>query len=539
MKLLKGIGLALPPFQLHDYPAPLTLGCYLLSCGVIFFTDRFALPARERRRNASPYGRNQDIIDILARLPVIALVFAGFFAISWRPLYAAAGVMSFFIIFTGISRAKFKFIREPLVFSDIALVTDVFKYKSIFYATSLNIVFWIVAVLYVFGVSGLYMYFEPTVLPARDQMFWILVMIGIAAGPWLSLFYGPVNRPTAALVQRLMGKKVNVKMSTVRFGTFGSVVFHFIVWLGVKREKIVAELSVRLRAAVHDLIGHEEAPLIVVWQSESFIDMRHFGVDTIKLPAIDRLRQQAAQWGRLSNVFEGGYTLRTEFAVLSGLVPDDIHVDASYPYLRASHYADVVWPGKLKRAGWRTHFIHPYDRTFFLRHKAMPVLGFDTLTMLDAFDHDPSQDGLYVSDAVLTARVLEETQKLPDDESGLFFVASMANHGPWEPGRVDALTNPVEIYLAILQQSDAALRKLVDGLNRLDRPVWLVFYGDHAPLLKSFADPFPDPRTDYFIVPLAKARQANHRPGPSQDEDPWNLLRALLKHANLHEDALQ
>ncbi|ACP24006.1 conserved hypothetical protein, contains sulfatase protein domain [Sinorhizobium fredii NGR234] len=539
MKLLKGIGLALLPIQLHDYPAPLTLGCYLLSCGVIFFTDRFALPARERRRNASPHGRNQDIIDVLARLPVIALVFAGFFAISWRPLYAAAGVMSFFIIFTGISRAKFKFIREPLVFSDIALVADVFKYKSIFYATSLNIVFWIVAVLYVFGVSGLYMYFEPTVLPARDKMFWILVMIGIAAGPWLSLFYGPVNRPTAALVQRLMGKKVNVKMSTVRFGTFGSVVFHFIVWLGVKREKIVAELSERLRAAVHELIGHEDAPLIVVWQSESFIDMRHFGVDTIKLPAIDRLRQQAVQWGRLSNVFEGGYTLRTEFAVLSGLVPDDIHVDASYPYLRASHYADVVWPGKLKRAGWRTHFIHPYDRTFFLRHKAMPVLGFDTLTMLDAFDHDPSQDGLYVSDAVLTARVLEETQKLPDDESGLFFVASMANHGPWEPGRVEALTNPVEIYLAILQQSDAALKKLVDGLDRLDRPVWLVFYGDHAPLLKSFADPFPDPRTDYFIVPLAKARPANQRPKPPQDEDPWNLLRALLKHANLHKDALQ
>lgn len=160
--------------------------------------------AQEER---SPYGRNRAIIDALARLPVIALVFAGFFAISWRPLYAAAGTMSFFIIFTGISRAKFKFIREPLVFSDIALVADVFKYKTIFYATSLNIVFWIVAFLYVFGVSGLYMYFEPSVLPARDKPFWIVVMILIAAGPWLLLFYGPVNRPTAAPVQRLVGKR--------------------------------------------------------------------------------------------------------------------------------------------------------------------------------------------------------------------------------------------------------------------------------------------------------------------------------------------
>lgn len=530
--------MAVLPFHLHDYPTALTLGCFLLSCAVIFFTDRFALPKRERRKNASPFGRDQDLLDIVARLLVIALVFAGFFAISWRPLYAAAGTMSFFIIFTGISRAKFKFIREPLVFSDIALVADVFKYKTIFYATSLNIVFWIVAFLYIFGVSGLYMYFEPSVLPARDEAFWIVVMIAAANAPWILLFYGPVNRPTAALVQRLVGK-VNVKMSTVRFGTFGSVVFHFIIWLGVKREKIVAELSERLLAAVHDLIGHEEAPLIVVWQSESFIDMRHFGVDTIKLPTIDRLRKQAVQWGRLSNVFEGGYTLRTEFAVLSGLVPDDIHVDASYPYLRAAHYADVVWPGKLKRAGWHTHFVHPYDRTFFLRHKAMPVLGFDKLTMLDAFDHDTATDGLYVSDGVLTARVLEEAEKLPQDESGFFFVASMANHGPWEPGRIEGLTNPVEIYLAILEQSDAALKKLVDGLGKLDRPVWLVFYGDHAPLLKSFADPFPDPRTDYFIVPLANARPSNHRPMPPQDEHPWNLLRALIGHANLQKEALQ
>ncbi|MGK9282692.1 LTA synthase family protein [Sinorhizobium meliloti] len=538
MKWLKGIGLALIPFHLHDYPIALTLGCYLLSCAVIFYTDRFALPARERRKNAPKYGRYQDRIDRLARLPVIALVFAGFFAISWRPLYAAAGTMSFFIIFTGISRAKFKFIREPLVFSDIALVADVFKYKTIFYASSLNVVFWIVAFLYVFGVSALYMYFEPTILPERSRLFWVLMMVGIAAGPWGLLFYGPVNRPTAALVQRLV-KAINVKMNTVRFGTFASVVFHFIIWLGVKRDKIVAELSEILRAAVHDLIGHEEAPLIVVWQSESFIDMRHFGVDSIKLPTVDRLRKQAVQWGRLSNVFEGGYTLRTEFAVLSGLVPDDIHVDASYPYLRAAHYADVVWPGKLKRAGWRTHFIHPYDRTFFLRHKAMPLLGFEKLTMLDAFDHKPERDGLYVSDATLAARVLAEVEKLPEEESGFFFVASMANHGPWEPGRVGTLTNPVDIYLAILEQSDAALKQLIDGLNKLDRPVWFVFYGDHAPLLKSFADPFPDPRTDYFIVPLAKARTAAHSAKRAKDEDPWNLLGSMLKHANVHKDALQ
>jgi phosphoglycerol transferase MdoB-like AlkP superfamily enzyme len=534
--------LASTSLHIHDYPLTLTAFCYVLACAVVLFTDRFALPKRERRKNRPAASLRRTAIDILARLPIIALVFAGFFSISWRPLYAGAGTMSFFIIFTGISRAKYKFIREPLVFSDIALVADVFKYKSIFYANSLNIVFWAAAFLYVFGVSALYMYFEPSILHSRRPLLWIVAMILLTDLPWVLLFYGPVNRPVADFVQRLVGKP-NVKVSTVRFGTFASVIFHFILWLGRRREKIVAELSGRLIAAVKDLIGHDadnKAPLVIVWQSESFLDMRHCGVDHVRLPTIDRLQKMAAQWGRLATVFEGGYTLRTEFAVLSGLVPDDLHIDASYPYLRASHYTDVVWPTKLKNAGWSTHFMHPYDRTFFLRHKAMPQLGFEKMTMLDEFDHDPARDGPYVSDAALSRKVIEEIETQTEDDKGDFlFVASMANHGPWEPDRVEGMTDPVDIYLDILQQSDRALGELVDHLDTLDRPVWLVFYGDHAPLLKSFADPFPDPRTDYFIVPLATVKRAQQAPTTPRDEVPWKLLEAMLKHANLQKDELQ
>lgn len=40
-------------------------------------------------------------------------------------------------------------------------------------------------------------------------------------------------------------------------------------------------------------------------------------------------------------------------------------------------------------------------------------------------------------------------------------------------------------------------------------------------------------------MPLAKARAAAHSPKRAKDEDPWNLLGSMLKHANLHKDALQ
>lgn len=485
-----------------------------------------------------PTSRRRRYVELLAKIPVIALVYLFFFAISWRPIYAAQGTISFFVIFTGISRAKFIFIREPLVFSDIALVADLFKYKAIFYATSLNVVFWLFALLYVFGASAVYMVVEPHILPDDNRLLAIIAGLLLAFGPWLALFSKSVNKPVAHWSQKLM-RTVNVKRNTVSYGTFCQVVLHFVIWMGAKREEIIATISQRLFSVVHQLLGDgetDETPLIIVWQSESFVDMRNLGVVDLTLPTLDRLRETASQWGRLTSVFEGGYTLRTEFAVLSGLQPDDVHADASYPYLRAGHYSKVVWPTKLRNAGWSTHFIHPYERKFFMRHRAMPKLGFDEMTMLDSFDWKYESDGPYVSDTKLTEKVIDIIDKTAEKPS-LLFVASMANHGPWEAGRSGSLTGSVEIYLELLKKADEALGQLVDHLNTLTRPTWLVFYGDHAPLLKAFADPFPDPRTDYLIVGLGTA--AKSVKARQSEIAPWNLFGAVLQHAGLRKEELK
>jgi hypothetical protein len=63
----------------------------------------------------------------------------------------------------------------------------------------------------------------------------------------------------------------------------------------------------------------------------------------------------------------------------------------------------------------------------------------------------------------------------------------------------------------------------------MERPVWLVFYGDHAPLLKDFADPFPDPRTDYAIAPLGAAAKGIRLDGFEADTNSWNLIGILAQ----------
>lgn len=516
----------------------LTAICYLWACAIVYLTDGLALPRAVARRYRIAHSLGRKVLEAFARLPIIALVFAGFFAISWRPIYAGQATISFFVIFTGISRAKYIFIREPLLFSDIALATSLLKHKEMFYATKLNVFFWIAAATYIFGASALFYIFEPSVLPDRHGFAWILLGLSAAFVPWVLLFFKPVNVRLVRGAEMLL-RTLDAHVNTVRFGTFSSIVLHFIVWLGKRRDEFLASLMETMQHAFHeivhasDAIHRDGAPLVLVWQSESFIDLRHFGVRGLELPHLDRMRSLAAQSGRMTSVFEGGYTLRTEFAVLSGLQPDDAHIDASYPYLRAAHYADVVWPMRFKRAGWLTHFIHPYDRNFFFRDKAMPLLGFERMTMLDAFDHKARPEEPYVSDRQLTNRVIDIVGEIDNEQPAFLFVASMGNHGPWQPGRCGGLTDPVDIYTELLREADKALGHLSACLNRLDRPVWLAFYGDHAPLLKSFADPFPDPRTDYVLVPLARARKDRSGLSTTREEAPWNLLGALITYADL------
>jgi phosphoglycerol transferase MdoB-like AlkP superfamily enzyme len=499
-------------------PIALTAIALVVATLVILATDRLALSPGLRVAAAQASPRRAS--DLLARVVAILPVFAFFFAISWRPLYSAGGTISFFVIFTAISRAKLQFVREPLVFADIALLALVFRHKELFSATWLDAIFFVGAATYVFGASTLFYLFEPSILPASAGWLPVVGMVAAALLPWFVLFVAPVRETAARIAGRIMQGDAPVAV-TWRLGTFGSVIYSFLEWLGGREPEPQLPLPARLAS-----VG--ASPLVVVWQSESFYDMRHFGLP-VSLPNLDRLRRRSAAWGRMSSVFEGGYTLRTEFAVLSGMSPAALGPDSHYPYLRPLRFAGSAWPDRFRRSDWATHFLHPYDRRFFSRDTALPAMGFETLTMLDAFAHDPARDGQYVSDMALTRRVIDAARDGGHRAGTFLFAASMENHGPWKPGRLDGRTNPVDIYTAILERSDAALGHLVDTLDGWDRPVWLIFYGDHAPILKSFADPFPDPRTDYVIAPLGASARPSATP-PASEIAPWQLIETLVSH---------
>src|SRR5207253_969711 len=80
----------------------------------------------------------------------------------------------------------------------------------------------------------------------------------------------------------------------------------------------------------------------------------------------------AALFGRFAVPAWGAYTMRAEFAVLSGVPESELGYDRFNPYYALARVPleSQVW--RLRRAGYRTICLHPFDRRFFRRDLALP-----------------------------------------------------------------------------------------------------------------------------------------------------------------------
>ncbi|HTT79156.1 MAG TPA: sulfatase-like hydrolase/transferase, partial [Stellaceae bacterium] len=171
----------------------------------------------------------------------------------------------------------------------------------------------------------------------------------------------------------------------------------------------------------------------------------------------------------------------------------------------------------LRRAGYRTICVHPFDRRFFRRDLVMPALGFEEFRGRETLGGRRRPP--YCPDPEFAAAILHVVDETGPDT--LIFAITIGNHGPWHAAgppldpAVAGLFDPAELpdgagllrYLDGLRRSDAMLQILRDGLERRGRPAVLAFYGDHLPSLsRAFAHfGFDEWSSDYAIWPGAGA----------------------------------
>ncbi|HLW27815.1 MAG TPA: LTA synthase family protein [Kiloniellales bacterium] len=409
--------------------------------------------------------------------------------LTGRVLMALALALAGALALTWVSNAKYRLLREPLVFSDFALVPQVIRHPRLYYVELVQQARTWLLLAPLLGLMLLWLWLEPSPLSPTERILLLIAPTALLiAVPFLPLI-GTLVRQAAARHLPDPDPAGGIE----KLGLAGSLLLSFLRWLETR--PTAAEEAFPL-PSIKDC-GKRSAPLVVAVQSESFLDLRRLREDAPPLPNIAAAQARAAAWGPLRVPAIGAYTMRTEYAFLTGTPSARLGFDALDPYLRADTYPLPALPGRLSQAGWQTLFVHPHVGDFFRRNKVMPALGFERMITEEAF-HGAERIGPYVSDAALTSEILRQLER--ETRPCFLFTVTMENHGPWRPGRLPGLVQETEIYGQHLLHADAMVGRLLSALESSGRPWALCFYGDHPPILRSIGDPAPDHRTDYLIV---------------------------------------
>ena len=425
-------------------------------------------------------ARSPTVLAVRAGL--YALLFLFWFQFSWRPWLAGLAVILTVAVMVLVGGLKRRIIGEPVVFTDFALIKQVIRHPQLYYVTSFRVLGGLAVVV---AATVAWYATERPVTPRP----WGLGLACVVALP--VLLYGLVRAGALPAVQARLARlapRPDLARDVAGWGHVMTLAVYALRWQGEGKP----------RAAAPAAYGPGEPPgFVVVMQLESFLDPTRLGGPP--LPALERLRARARFHGRLAVPAHGAYTMRSEYAVLTGRDEAAQGFGRYDPYLSTRADVPDALPRLARARGLEAVFVHPFGRTFFGRDRVIPHLGFERMVMEEAFA-GAERHGPYVSDAATSARVLAEVRAAREAGRKPFvFAVTMENHGPWGAGRLPGLDDPRAQYLAHVANTGRAVEALLDGLAELG-PGLLCVYGDHPPSLPTCAPGFEGTRTDYAVV---------------------------------------
>ncbi|MBO4364899.1 MAG: LTA synthase family protein [Eggerthellaceae bacterium] len=239
----------------------------------------------------------------------------------------------------------------------------------------------------------------------------------------------------------------------------------------------------------------ELRPCVVAIMNETFSDLSVFeelhagyaGPQFFKNDIGDTVTR-----GKILVSVNGGGTCNSEFEFLTGNTMAFFGA-GMYPYSTYKFDDCQGLARQFDEMGYTTTAMHPNYATNWGRDVIYQKMGFQTFLSMDDF---PDADKVHneVSDAATYDKVLELLET--DDSPQFIFDVTMQNHSGYSRGDIpeefqtdyvpEDWGNEDEIaalneYLGCMESSDAALRDFLEALEDLDRPVVVVFFGDHQP----------------------------------------------------------
>ena len=297
---------------------------------------------------------------------------------------------------------------------------------------------------------------------------------------------------------------------------------------------------------------------VVYVLSESFSDpSRVPGLKTNKdsMPNIRKIKAGTTSGLMLSSGYGGG-TANLEYMGLSGLSMANFESSLSSPYQQlvpSQHWTPTInqlWGAPVNSLGY-----HPYESSMYSRATNYKKFGFShfyTLTGPDVIKYqDKIDESPYVSDKSSYDSALEG---IKSGKTNKFIqIITMQNHMPYHEWYEnndytaesttgtplgDDEQQSIETYQKGVEITDQATQEFLNELDALDKPVTVVFYGDHLPGIYSSASEDANNSlalhlTDYFIW----SNKASSTQGNKASDAAYSSPNFFVAQAAEHMDA--
>jgi len=284
---------------------------------------------------------------------------------------------------------------------------------------------------------------------------------------------------------------------------------------------------------------------VIMILSESFSDpTRVPGIALTEdpMPNIRNIKNGTTSGLMLSPGYGGG-TANIEYQSLTGLslAQFDDSMQSPYqelvPHQKEPYTFNQIWNSRYGEDG--SIAFHPFYKNMYLRDSDYKKFGFSKFRTLDstpAIAHsDPIDNSPVSSDASTYQNILDEVNGDTDHPQFIQLV-TMQNHMPYNDWYAnnqfkeadvsqlsDAERYQIDTYIKGVSITDQATADFLNQLDQIDKPITVIFYGDHLPGIYQTADSDANNtlalhETDYFIW----SNQASNSAGVKLDGNASN-----------------
>jgi phosphoglycerol transferase MdoB-like AlkP superfamily enzyme len=295
---------------------------------------------------------------------------------------------------------------------------------------------------------------------------------------------------------------------------------------------------------------------VIMILSESYSDptrVPNISLNEDPMPNIRTIKNSTTSGLMLSSGYGGG-TAGLEFQALTGLGTSNFNASLVSPYQQL--VPSMKWTPTFNQQWSTSQAIHPFTGTFYLRNTNFKKFGFDHFWTDDGPEYVQHTERIdrnpYISDASAYTETLQRISE--NDQSQFVQLTTMQNHtgynnwydnNQFQATTIDGsvLSNTektsIDTYAKGVSYTDNATRDFLNSLNELQKPVTVIFYGDHLPGIyenasKDAKNSQALHETDYFIWSNSASSSAQTKLSSEESNytSPNYLMAQAAEHTN-------